>query len=83
MSETTEQDDRRRPGGDRRQPRRRPPTGRLAASLQRTRPRRDGGMVPSILGMTGALARLRDEVTIVTPTPSRLDPHASPPGCRL
>ncbi|MFI5456877.1 MAG: glycosyltransferase [Isosphaerales bacterium] len=36
-------------------------------------PVRDGGMVPSILGMTGALCRLRGEVTIVTPTPSRLD----------
>jgi glycosyltransferase involved in cell wall biosynthesis len=34
---------------------------------------RDGGMVPSILGMTGALARLGPErVTVVTPTPSRL-----------
>jgi glycosyltransferase involved in cell wall biosynthesis len=38
-------------------------------------PRRDGGMVPSILGMTTALSRLRDGVTIVTPTPSRLDPE--------
>src|SRR4051794_6661334 len=36
-------------------------------------PVRDGGMVPSILGMTGALSRLDSEVTIVTPTPSRLD----------
>src|ERR1017187_3458361 len=36
-------------------------------------PVRDGGMVPSILGMTGALCRLRGNVTIVTPTPSRLD----------
>jgi glycosyltransferase involved in cell wall biosynthesis len=36
-------------------------------------PVRDGGMVPSILGMTGALGRLRGETTIVTPTPSRLD----------
>jgi glycosyltransferase involved in cell wall biosynthesis len=34
---------------------------------------RDGGMVPSILGMTGALCKLRGNVTIVTPTPSRLD----------
>jgi glycosyltransferase involved in cell wall biosynthesis len=34
---------------------------------------RDGGMVPSILGMTGALSRLRGGVTILTPTPSRLD----------
>jgi glycosyltransferase involved in cell wall biosynthesis len=39
-------------------------------------PVRDGGMVPSILGMTGALSRLSSEVTIVTPTPSHLDPAA-------
>jgi glycosyltransferase involved in cell wall biosynthesis len=36
-------------------------------------PMRDGGMVPSILGMTGALNQLCGGVTIVTPTPSRLD----------
>ena len=36
-------------------------------------PFRDGGMVPSILGMTGALGRLGGDVSIVTPTPSRLD----------
>ncbi len=36
-------------------------------------PVRDGGMVPSILGMTGALASRQGEgLTIVTPTPSRL-----------
>ncbi len=36
-------------------------------------PVRDGGMVPSILGMTGALAaRGWEPVTIVTPTPSSL-----------
>jgi hypothetical protein len=35
-------------------------------------PVRDGGMVPSILGMTGALRRLGGEVSIVTPTPSKL-----------
>src|SRR3954463_4930291 len=35
-------------------------------------PIRDGGMVPSILGMTGALAQQETPVTIVTPTPSRL-----------
>jgi glycosyltransferase involved in cell wall biosynthesis len=34
---------------------------------------RDGGMVPSILGMTGALSRLLGGVTILTPTPSRLN----------
>ncbi len=39
-------------------------------------PVRDGGMVPSILGMTGALGRLGGDVSIVTPTPSRL--HALP-----
>ena len=40
-------------------------------------------MVPSILGMTGALARLNDGVTIVTPTPSRLEPADLPPGVFL
>jgi len=35
-------------------------------------PIRDGGMVPSILGMTAALSRLGSDVSIVTPTPSRL-----------
>jgi glycosyltransferase involved in cell wall biosynthesis len=34
-------------------------------------PVRDGGMVPSILGMTGALAAHGNPVTIVTPTPSQ------------
>src|SRR5690349_4573975 len=46
-------------------------------------PRRDGGMVPSILGMTAALGRLRDDVTIVTPTPSRLDPDQLAAGVTL
>jgi glycosyltransferase involved in cell wall biosynthesis len=46
-------------------------------------PRRDGGMVPSILGMTGALARRNEGVTIVTHTPSRLDPDGLPPRIRL
>ena len=46
-------------------------------------PRRDGGMVPSILGMTGALARLGDAVNIITPTPSRVDPLELPPGVHL
>jgi glycosyltransferase involved in cell wall biosynthesis len=41
-------------------------------------PQRDGGMVPSILGMTGALGRLRGDVTIVTPTPSRLEAASIP-----
>jgi glycosyltransferase involved in cell wall biosynthesis len=40
-------------------------------------------MVPSILGMTGALSRLREGVTVVTPTPSRLDPDSLPPGLEL
>lgn len=43
-------------------------------------PVRDGGMVPSILGMTGALSRAGADVRIVTPTPSRLDPDMIPPG---
>lgn len=46
-------------------------------------PRRDGGMVPSILGMTGALARGFREVTIATPTPSLRDAVAVPPGVSL
>src|SRR5438874_8171533 len=46
-------------------------------------PRRDGGMVPSILGMTGALSRLREGVTIVTPTPSHLDGARLPAGLTL
>jgi glycosyltransferase involved in cell wall biosynthesis len=46
-------------------------------------PRRDGGMVPSILGMTGALSRLREGVAIVTPTPSRIDASSLAPGLSL
>ena len=46
-------------------------------------PKRDGGMVPSILGMTGALARAGETITIVTPTPSRIDGIALPIGLRL
>jgi glycosyltransferase involved in cell wall biosynthesis len=46
-------------------------------------PVRDGGMVPSILGMTGALCRLGGDVTIVTPTPSRLDSLAVEPLLKL
>jgi glycosyltransferase involved in cell wall biosynthesis len=46
-------------------------------------PRRDGGMVPSILGITGALARRSGGVTIVTPTPSRLDQSPVPEGVEL
>jgi glycosyltransferase involved in cell wall biosynthesis len=46
-------------------------------------PVRDGGMVPSILGMTGALGRLRGCVSIVTPTPSRLDAATLPEGLAL
>ena len=40
-------------------------------------------MVPSILGMTGALGRMGGDVTIVTPTPSRLDPARVEDGVRL
>jgi len=46
-------------------------------------PVRDGGMVPSILGMTGALRRAGADVRIVTPTPSRLDADAVPPGLSI
>jgi glycosyltransferase involved in cell wall biosynthesis len=44
---------------------------------------RDGGMVPSILGMTGALARLGKGVTIVTTTASRLEVETLPVGLEL
>ena len=44
---------------------------------------RDGGMVPSILGMTGALSRLQGGVTILTPTPSRLDEAHFVPGLTI
>jgi glycosyltransferase involved in cell wall biosynthesis len=46
-------------------------------------PRRDGGMVPSILGMTGALAGLGESVAVVSPTPSRLDGTPLPPHLPL
>ncbi len=47
-------------------------------------PVRDGGMVPSILGMTGALAaRAGEPVSIVTPTASRLDGMPIPNGLTL
>lgn len=46
-------------------------------------PVRDGGMVPSILGMTGALRRSGADVRIVTPTLSRLDPAMVPPGLSI
>jgi glycosyltransferase involved in cell wall biosynthesis len=46
-------------------------------------PVRDGGMVPSILGMTAALSRLRGEVTIVTTTPSRLEGAQRPEGVTI
>lgn len=46
-------------------------------------PRRDGGMVPSILGMTGAIAARRGALTIVTPTASRLGDTVLPPGVVL
>jgi glycosyltransferase involved in cell wall biosynthesis len=44
---------------------------------------RDGGMVPSILGMTGALARQGEPITIVTPTESKLGGTAVPTGVHL
>lgn len=46
-------------------------------------PVRDGGMVPSILGMTGALAELGPPITIVTATASRLGETSVPTGVRL
>ncbi|HWE38092.1 MAG TPA: glycosyltransferase [Isosphaeraceae bacterium] len=46
-------------------------------------PRRDGGMVPSILGMAGALAARGESVAIVSPTPSRLDGTPVPPRLPL
>lgn len=46
-------------------------------------PRRDGGMVPSILGFTGALARRQGGVTIVTPTASDPDAFRLPAGVDL
>jgi glycosyltransferase involved in cell wall biosynthesis len=46
-------------------------------------PRRDGGMVPSILGMTGALAARCGGLTIVTPTPSRREAVKLPDDVEL
>ncbi|WP_165225212.1 glycosyltransferase [Aquisphaera insulae] len=46
-------------------------------------PARDGGMVPSILGMASALCRAGDDVTIVTPTPSRLGGRSLERGLTL
>ena len=46
-------------------------------------PQRDGGMVPSILGMTGALAEQGGKVTIITPTPSRLGETPLSPALKL
>jgi glycosyltransferase involved in cell wall biosynthesis len=46
-------------------------------------PKRDGGMVPSILGMTGAIAGQGGDVAIVTPNPSRLDALSVPVGVGL
>jgi glycosyltransferase involved in cell wall biosynthesis len=46
-------------------------------------PVRDGGMVPSILGMTGALAGQGGAVSIVTPTLSRLEGVNIPERIRI
>lgn len=46
-------------------------------------PVRDGGMVPSILGMTGALAARGGRVAIVTPTESNLGDTPLPLGIDL
>ncbi len=43
-------------------------------------PRRDGGIVPSVLGMTQALAGQGGDVAIVTPTPSELPEPLRPRG---
>src|SRR5512142_1554702 len=68
--------------GRRARPARRPREGwiHLCNGLD---PVRDGGMVPSILGMTGALAERGDPVMIVTPTPSRLGDTVLPPRLTL
>jgi glycosyltransferase involved in cell wall biosynthesis len=64
--------------GRRREARRVPSRGGWLHLCNGLDPKRDGGMVPSILGMTGALAALGGEVRIVTPTPSRLDDSPFP-----
>ena len=46
-------------------------------------PRRDGGMVPSILGMTGGLAGQGRDVRIVTPTTSKIEGNRIPRGVSL
>ncbi|MDX2039285.1 MAG: glycosyltransferase [Isosphaeraceae bacterium] len=46
-------------------------------------PRRDGGMVPSILGFAGALARLAGRLVIATPTPSDRPALRLPRGVEL
>jgi glycosyltransferase involved in cell wall biosynthesis len=46
-------------------------------------PGRDGGMVPSILGMTGALAARGEPIRIRTTTPSRLGDARIPEGVEL
>lgn len=46
-------------------------------------PARDGGMVPSILGMTAGLVGQGGDVGILTPTPSRLDLGLLHPGLSL
>jgi glycosyltransferase involved in cell wall biosynthesis len=43
-------------------------------------PQRDGGIVPSVLGMARALAGRGGDVAIVTPTPSDLPEAQRPPG---
>lgn len=60
-----------------------PSSGALLHLCNGLDPVRDGGMVPSILGMTGALCRLGADVTIVTPTPSRLEAGMVRAGLRL
>jgi len=61
----------------------RPAGGSWAHLCNGLDPRRDGGMVPSILGMTAGLSRIHPGVRIVTLTPSRLDPASVAHGLTL
>jgi glycosyltransferase involved in cell wall biosynthesis len=59
------------------------PRGRWLHLCNGLDPVRDGGMVPSILGMTRALGRVKGGLVIVTPTPSRLAADAVGDGVSL
>lgn len=60
-----------------------PPVVRLLHLCNGLVPSRDGGMVPSILGFAGALARAGEAPLLVTPTASQLEPGAVPGGVDL